>query len=306
MQHAAELIAEAAASSDKPVMVFMAMSEEIVPEAMSIFRKARIPVLASPKRIATAMAMLADHARLLCEDPTSATEVHAQGIEAPVLPARAGTMSEHEAKHILRAAGIPTTQDILLPLDDLDGAQGNLMFPVAAKIASRDIAHKTDVGGVRLNLRNVEDLRSAATDIVSNVRRTLPDARLDGILVSPMVSDGLEVIVGVVNDDGFGPVVLLGLGGILAEVLKDTAYRIAPFGLSDAHAMIGELKGASLFAGVRGQPPRDVDALARILVRVSELAWLWRERLVELEINPLLVKARGAGTVAVDGLITIR
>jgi acyl-CoA synthetase (NDP forming) len=121
-----------------------------------------------------------------------------------------------------------------------------------------------------------------------------------------MVSDGLEAIVGVVNDPVFGPVVAFGLGGVLVEALNDVSYRVAPFGLEEARAMIGELKARAVLDGGRGAAPRDLEALCAALVQVSALAWQLRDRLAELDINPLLVRPRGQGVVAADALIVLR
>jgi acyl-CoA synthetase (NDP forming) len=121
-----------------------------------------------------------------------------------------------------------------------------------------------------------------------------------------MIDDGLETIVGVVNDPVFGPVVALGLGGVSAESMRDVTFRIAPFGVDTARRMIGELRAAALFEGVRGQPPRDVDALAATLARVSTMAWLLRDRIAEIDLNPLFVRPRGCGVVAADALIVLR
>jgi acyl-CoA synthetase (NDP forming) len=129
---------------------------------------------------------------------------------------------------------------------------------------------------------------------------------LSGVLVSEMVTDGLETLIGVVNDPTFGPVVAFGLGGIFAETLRDTTYRVAPFDVETAREMIQELRGAALFGSVRGRPPRDVESLARTLVLVSELAWLARDRLAEMDVNPVFVRQQGSGVVAADALIVLR
>lgn len=201
---------------------------------------------------------------------------------------------------------MPVTPDRLLPLEPGAGTCADLGFPLALKIVSPDIAHKTDIGGVRLNIRDTTELAAAASDIVVNSRRAAPQARLTGLLASEMVSDGIETIVGVINDPGFGPVVAFGLGGIYTEILRDVAYRVAPFALEDARAMLDELRSRAIFGGVRGRPALDVDALALTLVRVSELAWTLRERLSELDINPLLVRPQGRGVVAADALVVLR
>ena len=138
------------------------------------------------------------------------------------------------------------------------------------------------------------------------VRKHAPNAKLEGLLVSEMITDGIETIVGVINDAVFGPVVAFGLGGTLAELMKDVTYRLAPFNEATAREMIAELRAAKIFAGVRGAPPRDVDAVARLLATVSQLAWSQRERIVEMDINPVLVRPVGKGAVAADALVVTR
>ena len=185
-------------------------------------------------------------------------------------------------------------------------APANVKFPVAVKVASRDIAHKSDIGGVRLNVQDKAQLDIAMADVLANAKRAAPQANVAGVLVSEMVTDGLETIVGVVNDACFGPVVAFGLGGILAETIRDVTYRVAPFDKIEALSMVREIRGAKLFDGVRGQPARDVDALADLLVKVSEIAWLTRERVAEMDINPVLVRPVGKGVVAADALVVLK
>ena len=140
-----------------------------------------------------------------------------------------------------------------------------LAYPVVLKIVSPDIAHKSDVGGVRLDIDSAEALLDAAARMVVDVCHACPDARLSGLLVAPMVDGALETLVGVVNDPAFGPVVAFGLGGVLAEVLHDMSYRVAPFDAVEARSMIDDLRGRALFDGVRGSAPLDVGALATVL-----------------------------------------
>jgi acyl-CoA synthetase (NDP forming) len=142
--------------------------------------------------------------------------------------------------------------------------------------------------------------------MVARIREKAPAATLSGLLACEMVTDGIETIVGVVNDASFGPVVAFGLGGLWAETLKDVAYRIVPFGLEDARAMISELRARTLFGPVRGRAAVDVDALALTLVKVSALAWALRDRVAEMDINPLLVRPRGKGVVAADALLVLK
>jgi len=305
LQIGGELLGQAASTSDKPIVVFSGMPQEIAPEGLGRMRAAGIPVLPSPKRAAVAMAKLADYAAALARREHG-SEPRARRAQPPALPAGAAALNEHESKQILAAAGLPVTRDYLIPANAIEELPADIVFPVAVKVVSRDIAHKTDIGAVRLDVRDRTALKTAVSEVVNNARRAVPEARLAGVLASEMIADGLETIVGVVNDAVFGPVVVVGLGGVLVETLRDVSYRVAPFGQEDARAMIGELRAHAVFDGVRGGPPRDRDALAAALARISELAWDLRERLLELDINPLLVRPRGQGVVAADALIVLR
>jgi acetyltransferase len=196
-----------------------------------------------------------------------------------------------------------TREALVRPDETVLGKVAALTPPFAVKVVSRDIAHKSEVGGVRLGLRDVKSATSAAEEVIANARKHVPGARIDGVLVSEMAS-GIEAIVGVVNDPAFGPCVAVGLGGVLTEVLKDVTFRVAPFGIETARDMIAELRGAKLFEGYRGQPAGDREALARMLVEVSRMAWALRDRLVELDINPVFVGTDGV--VAADALAVLR
>ncbi len=138
---------------------------------------------------------------------------------------------------------------------------------------------------------------------MTRVRQRVPNAKLEGVIVSPMVRGGTEMILGVQNDAVFGPVVMLGLGGIFVEVLRDVTFRIAPFGVEEAHRMIAELRGAAILKGARGQPPADTDALAKAVSNLSLFAAAHKDRLRSVDVNPLLVRAKGEGVAALDALI---
>jgi hypothetical protein len=212
------------------------------------------------------------------------------------------TLNEVEGKAVLRAFGIATPGEVmLLPGADPAAAALELNPPFAVKIVSRDIAHKTEAGGVRLGVMR-EGLADAVRAVAASAAKAVPDARVDGVLVSEM-AQGVEALIGVVDDASFGPVVALGLGGVLTEVLKDVTYRIAPFDLDTAREMIAELRGAKLFHGYRGQPPADREALARALVAVSQMAAALAPRLKEVDINPLFVGR--SGVVAADALVVL-
>ncbi len=304
---AAAVVIGARNDDAKPMFVFCALPREMTVDGRAAFRRAGIPFLATPHRIAKAMGKLADYGRARELAARLTREPLAPGHAPPALPAGSGALDEHAAKTILAAFGLSVTRDVLLesdrrPLRLPDG----FSYPVAVKVASRDIAHKTDIGAVKLGIADEAALERAAAEVVANARKAVPHANLAGVLVSEMVRDGIETMIGVVNDPVFGPVVVFGLGGILAETLRDTTYRVAPFDVDTAREMIEELRGAAIFGGVRGQPPRDVDALARTLAAVSEFAWLARERLTELDLNPVLVRPAGAGVAIADALIVLR
>ncbi len=297
-------VAAAMQHTDKPILTFCSIPYEAGREGFDLMAEQGIPMQPSPRRVAYAMGKLADYYDALQQRDRLCNPPHPRPRPLPPLPAGAATLDEPTSKQVLRAFGIAVTADTLLPV----GAPVpvGVHFPVAVKIASRDIAHKTDIGGVRLQVQDPAQLEKAMAEVLANARRAAPQATITGVLVSEMISDGLETIVGVLNDACFGPVVAFGLGGILAETLRDVTYRVAPFDRIEALSMIRDLRGAALFDGVRGQPPRDVDALADLLVSVSDMAWLLRERVAEMDINPVLVRPAGKGVVAADALLVLR
>ncbi|HYC46200.1 MAG TPA: acetate--CoA ligase family protein [Burkholderiales bacterium] len=301
----AEILRDCVQTCDKPVIAFSVMPEDIMGDATRILAEARIPLLRSPRRVARAMGMLADYAQALQRRDRHARALAFEALDLPGIAPGATTLDEREAKALLAGAGVSVTRDVVLPRSGRVEAAG-LTFPVVAKILSRDIAHKSDVGGVRLGIPDAAALAAAASDMLANVQQAKPHAHVDGVLACEMVTDGVEMLVGVVNDPGFGPVVALGLGGVLTEVLNDVTHRIAPFTLEDARDMIAELKGSKILDGVRGKPPSDVEALARALVCISRLAWQLRDRLVELDVNPLIVRPKGKGAIAADALVVFR
>ncbi|MCZ6474065.1 MAG: acetate--CoA ligase family protein [SAR324 cluster bacterium] len=223
------------------------------------------------------------------------------------LPFPTSTVGEYEAKRVLAAAGIPVVEERLAQsAEQAVAAAGELGYPVVLKIASPDIPHKSEIGGVVLNLDSAEAVAQAHAQLLERAREHQPDARIDGILVAAMVSGGVETILGVSRDPVFGPVVLFGLGGIFVEVMKDVTFRLAPFSVEEAHRMIREVRGYPLLEGVRGQPPADVEALAQALAQLSAFAAAHQERLETLDLNPFIVLPEGQGALAVDALIVPR
>lgn len=297
-------VVEAMKHTDKPILAFCSIPYETAREGFDLIAEHSIPMQPSPRRVAYAMGKLANYYDTLQQRDRICNPPQPKARPLPPFPVGAVTLDEVESKNVLRAFGVPVTNDVLLA----PGAAlpANVNYPVAVKIASRDIAHKSDIGGVRLHVPDAVQLQIAIADVLANAKRAVPQANIAGTIVAEMVTDGLETIVGVVNDACFGPVVAFGLGGILAETIRDVTYRVAPFDRIEALSMIREIRGAKLFDGVRGQPARDVDALADLLVAVSDMAWLTRERVAEMDINPVLVRPVGKGVVAADALVVLK
>jgi acyl-CoA synthetase (NDP forming) len=213
-----------------------------------------------------------------------------------------GPLNEADAKAVLAQAGVPMLPERLArSAEDARAAATALGLPVAMKVASPDLAHKSDAGGVRLGVATAEDAARAYDAIVAAVRSARPEARIDGVLVAPMLTGGVETILGVVRDPVFGPVAMFGLGGVHVEVLKDVAFRAAPFGETTARAMIAETLAAKFLAGVRGAPPADVDALAATLARLAAFADANADLIAGIDINPYV--ALPAGGFALDALV---
>ncbi|MEJ8850799.1 acetate--CoA ligase family protein [Variovorax rhizosphaerae] len=224
-------------------------------------------------------------------------------------PSRSGpvAISESEAKALLREAGIVVPQGALARSEEeAVGIATSIGLPVVMKVASAQIAHKTEAGGVRLNLDSEASVSTAYRDICLSVAAARPDAEIDGVLVEKMFpADGREILVGVHRDAAFGLVLTVGLGGIFVEVLRDLAHRSIPITPRDASAMLRELRGYALLEGVRGQPPADIAALESLLMTVSEFARQQGERLHELDLNPVWVGPVGQGAIPLDALLVL-
>ena len=215
--------------------------------------------------------------------------------------------TEVEAKDLLAAAGLPVVREVLAADEDAAVAAAvRTGFPVVLKIASPDIAHKSEIGGVLLGVADAAAVRQGFATLLERAHAAVPAARIAGVVVAPMVTGGVETILGVLQDPAVGPVVMFGLGGILVEVLGDVTFRRAPFGPHEARAMIDEVKGCALLRGARGGAVMDEEALVEALVRLSVFASANAERLASVDVNPFIVLPRGRGGVAVDALIVTR
>ncbi|NGO08431.1 acetate--CoA ligase family protein [Streptomyces sp. HC44] len=214
-------------------------------------------------------------------------------------------LSEHAAKQLLRAYGIRVPREQLVTSAAAAvRAAGLVGYPVVMKASGAQVAHKTELGLVKIGLTSASQVRDAYRELTDIAR--YEEVSLDGVLVCQMVEPGVEMVVGVTQDQLFGPTVTVGLGGVLVEVLRDTAVRVPPFGEEQARAMLDELRGRALLDGVRGRPPSDLDALVEVVLRVQRMALELDGELAELDINPLMVLPRGQGAVALDALAVCR
>lgn len=216
-------------------------------------------------------------------------------------------LSEHAAKALLGKAGIPFLGERLVAgAEEAAAAADEIGYPVVMKIVSPDIEHKTEIGGVLVGLGERSAVTEGFATLTARAAQHRPDARIEGVLVAPMAKKGVETIAGVSRDPVFGPAIMFGLGGVHVEVLKDVTFRLAPFDRAEALRMIDEIRGRALLSGVRGAPPSDIDALADVLVSLSQFAAAHRDDVETVDLNPLLVLPKGEGVVALDALVVPR
>jgi acetyl coenzyme A synthetase (ADP forming)-like protein len=298
----AESIAAAAKEHQgKPVLAVL-MGREGLPEGRAELHRAGIPAYIFPESAARALGALRRlrewrarpdvHERPLPVDRERAARLLAQAKSAGRTK-----LSELEVLGVLTAYGIATAPARLAhDPEDAARAAAEVGYPVAVKIVSPQIIHKTEVGGVRTGLGTAVELKQACAEMLDSVSRRIPSATIEGLLIQRMVSGGRETIVGVSRDPAFGPLVMFGLGGIYVEALGDVVFRIAPLGSLDVHDMLKGIRGVAILEGVRGAPPVDFAALGDVVRRVSQLV-LDHEYITELDINPLLALPRGVQAV---------
>ncbi len=227
---------------------------------------------------------------------------------SPDLPAPADipalALSEWDSRELLKAAGLPVVDAVrCTSAEEASAAADKFNCPVALKINGAAFAHKTEIGGVMLGIDTPEAAAEAFDEITARTRQAQPDTGHEGVIVAPMISGGVEAILGVQIDPVFGPAVMFGLGGVFVEVFKDVSFRLAPFDKAEALRMIEETKGAKLLKGVRGKPAADIDALAEALVKLSAFAAANADRLASVDLNPFVVLEKGKGAVALDALV---
>jgi len=203
-------------------------------------------------------------------------------------------LTEAEAYELLSKYGIPVPKySVASSEEEAVKIAKRLGFPLVIKIVSPDIMHKTDIGGIKMNIINPSQVKESYKNIICNVRKNKPEARINGMLFYKQAPKGVEVIVGMIRDPQFGPTVMFGLGGIFTEILKDVAFRVCPVERTDIEEMLTEIEGIKMLQGYRGQARRDVNAIINIIIRVSKLA-LDYSVIKGIDLNPIIVYEKGA------------
>lgn len=298
---------------DKPITVSFVGGQRS-DDAMRWLVENGLPAYGAPDLAVNALGALREYARLreMVKDDTVSPhgEYDRKGALKVIENARRDgreSLTEIEAKQVFEAYGMPVTHTTLATTEQqaVDMAK-QIGYPVVMKIVSPDILHKSDAGGVKVNIKDEASVREAYKSILNNAKTYKSDAVIHGIAVQEMAPWGTEVILGSVNDQTFGPTIMFGLGGIFVEVLKDVTFRVAPVATNQALRMLGEIRGAPILAGVRGENPRDSKALADVICQYSSMIIDLADEISESDANPVLVYEEGKGLKVVDARIILK
>jgi len=297
---------------DKPVVVSFVGGEQS-DAARKWLVENGVPAYDAPDVAVNALAALREYARsrqLASEVFQRYADVDEAAARAIIANARTHhnhSLTEIESKEIFRAYGMPVALTELARTED-EAVQlaEQIGYPIVMKIMSHDILHKSDAGGVKVNIKDAEGVREAFRTILANAKAYKPDAVIEGVAVQEMAPWGTEVIVGSVDDPTFGPSVMFGLGGIFVEILKDVTFRVAPVSADQSFKMLEEIKAGAILAGARGEAPRDRQALAEVLSRYSQMITDLSDEIAESDANPVLVYAEGQGVKVVDARIILK
>lgn len=296
-----ESIAKIDKQTEKPIIVTVTGSSELTGEEKKVLQLEGVPVYNTSYRTMLAIKYLVDFS-LFCMKKEAVKE---QLMIGDLSEEMQGIWTEVQVKEALSEMGITVPQGILVKNSShLEAVKDQIQYPVVAKIISSDVLHKTDAGGVKVNIQNATELETAFENILQSVKQYLPNASIEGILIEEMFQgDKVEMFIGVKEDPQFGPLIVCGLGGIFIEVLKDVSIRRAPIQIYEAEEMLKELKGYPLLQGVRGENRKDISALSKALVQISLFAAQNKGKIQEMDINPVWVLDESKGIVALDGII---
>ena len=304
----AEELAAVTGDTDQPII--LSTYTTATAAAMAAFAEAGIPCYTSMPSCARAIRALVDYAqfqeRRRQPKAASATPSAVRGEVRSALAAAGPVLTEVAAKALLACYGVPRPPEALATSAEEAAAAALHIGSVALKVQSPDITHKTEAGAVALGVSGDAAVREAYQRVMANAKSAHPEASIHGVLVQAMAPPGREVILGITHDATFGPMLMVGLGGIHAEVLRDVAFAPAPIGPQEAQSLLGELKGAALLDGVRGAPPADRAALLELMASLSRFAADHADLIEEIDLNPVIIHAQGQGLTVVDALIVKR
>jgi acetyltransferase len=306
----AEDIVKMSKKTKKPLTVAWTAGDQVMGDNQRVLVEGGVQMYRSPVRAVRAMGSLMNYSifrqEYMARDHAAggAADEKTKTAALDVLSKAERSLTESQGKELFSLYEIPCTkEEVATSEEDAVRIAGEIGYPLALKIDSPDILHKTEAGGLKLNITDEKALIEAYNEVLENAKAYDPKAHVNGVLVQEMVVGGTEVIVGVKNDPQFGPTIMFGLGGIFVEILKDVSLRVAPLTKEDAMAMIREIKGYKVLAGARGRAKMDIDAIADVLVKVSRMALALEDQVAELDINPLLVLPEGKGVRVADALV---
>ncbi|MEW6355325.1 MAG: acetate--CoA ligase alpha subunit [Planctomycetota bacterium] len=309
VEETARVVARLAAETEKPVVTTF-IGGPTMDKAEKVLNEAHVPNYAFPENAVSALDASYRYCQWRSMPRTKPQPLEAnQGKVADFLAAARQTkrfeLGESDAREIIAAYGFRVPKSIIAGTrEEAVAAAKEVGYPLVMKIASPDILHKSDIGGVRVGVADDEEVVRTFGQMYENARHRMPEAEIYGIAMQEMIRGGKEVILGMKRDSQFGPMLMFGLGGIYVEVLKDVSFRIAPITVEDAEDMIREIRSYALLRGVRGEQPADLAAVRESLLRLSQLVTS-NPQIIELDINPLVVFAEGEGAIAIDARLTI-
>ena len=303
----AEKIAQIAGSTDKTVIACF-MGDSLVLEPRKLLHSRNVPMVVFPESIGVilgAMKTYADWLSQPIEEAVSFGDVNVEIAKSTIEQAiTLGSMGEVLTRPLLNAYKIPLIAgEMAANEEEAVKVAEAIGFPVVMKINSPDILHKSDLGGIRLGLKDKDSVRAAYQEMIAGISQKMPEARIEGVLIEAMAPKGQEVIIGMKRDPGFGAMMMFGLGGIFVELFQDVSFRVAPLTKRDAIEMVQATRAGKLLTGYRGQNHVDVDAVVDTILRLSQLAVDFDE-IEEIEINPLLVLEKGV--LALDGRVILK
>jgi acyl-CoA synthetase (NDP forming) len=289
----------------KKPLVFSLFGGAKIEHYINEFRKRDIPAFEDVYESVSLLGAIYSYRRTrnILEDPAQEVDLDLMKIGEVIRKVRAEKRTfllPSEAEAVAQMAGIPVPRNRLArSLEEAIGFAEEIGYPVVMKIVSRDIIHKSESGGIALDLENRREVMDAYEAILLNVRAYNPQARIDGVSVNEMVREGIETIIGARRDRAFGPIVMFGLGGIYVEVMRDIAFRTFPLGREETLKMIRQIRSYPLLLGVRGEKRKDIESVAEIIIRVGSILHKCKD-ISDIELNPLVVYSQGEGARAVD------